>query len=84
MAKLEILVHSGCLSEQSARTLAQAIRQELPAWEVDVRSPEQRDIQTRGIAAFPAFLVNDRIVSTGVPTKDWLLNELRMWEKTQR
>ena len=84
MARLDILVHGGCLSEQSARTLAQEIRDELPDWDVDVRSAEQRDTDTFGVIVFPAFLLEGRILTTGIPRKDWLLAKLRAWEKGER
>ncbi len=84
MARLDILVHRGCLSEQSARTLAQEIRDELPDWDVDVRSAAQCDTNTFGVLVFPAFLLDGRILTTGIPRKDWLLAKLRAWEKGER
>ena len=84
MARLDILVHRGCLSELSARTLAQEIRDELPDWDIAVRSAEQHDADTIGVLVFPAFLLNGRILVTGIPRKDWLVAKLCAWEKRER
>ena len=37
-----------------------------------------------GILAFPAFLLDGRILVTGIPRKDWLLAKLREWERGKR
>ncbi len=84
MARLDILVHRGCLSEQSARTLAREIQHELPNWHIDVRPAEKQDSDSLGILAFPAFLLDGRILATGIPRKDWLLAKLREWERGER
>ncbi len=81
MARLDILVHRGCFSESSVRTLAQFIREELPHWEIAIRSPEPHDEPTLGMSISPVFLLDGRIIVTGVPRKDWLLARLRAWEK---
>lgn len=84
MALLEILVHQGCMSERSARTLARDIQQELPAWHIDVRSAEKRDTESLGILVFPAIVLEGRVLVTGIPQKDWLLARLREWERGKR
>lgn len=84
MAHLDILVHRGCLSEQSARTLAREIQYELPNWRIDVRPAEKQDSDSLGILAFPVILLDGRILATGIPRKDWLLAKLREWERGKR
>jgi hypothetical protein len=84
MARLDILVHRGCLSEQSARIFAQEIQQELPDWHIEVRPAGRQDTDSLGILAFPAFLIDGRILATGIPRKDWLLAKLREWERGKR
>ncbi len=84
MVRLDILVHGGCLSELSARTLAQEIQSELPNWHIDVRTAEPGDTDLFGVLAFPAFLLNGRVLATGLPRKDWLVAKLRAWEKGER
>ncbi len=84
MACLDILVHRGCISEASARTLAQEIKHELPDWQIDVRPAEKQDTDALGILAFPAFLLDGRVLATGIPRKDWLLARLREWEHGQQ
>ena len=84
MTRLDILVHGGCLSEQSARTLANEIRGELPGWEIAIRSAELCDADLLGVLVFPAFLVEGRILTTGIPQKEWLVAKLRAWGKRER
>lgn len=84
MARLDILVHGGCLSELSARTLAQEIQSELPDWKIDVRTAKPGDADLFGVLVFPAFLLDGRILTTGIPRKDWLVGKLRAWEKGER
>lgn len=84
MARLDILVHGGCLSELSARSLAQEIQRELPHWNIDVRTAEPGDTDLFGVLVFPAFLLDGRILTTGIPKKDWLVAKLRAWEKGER
>ncbi len=84
MARLDILVHGGCLSELSARSLAQEVRNEFPNWHINVRTAEQADTTLYGVLVFPAFLLDGRILTTGIPRKDWLVAKLRAWEKGER
>jgi hypothetical protein len=84
MARLDILVHGDCLSEQSARTLALEIRTAFPDWVIDVRSVEPCEADTLGVMVFPAFLLEGRILTTGIPRTDWLVATLRIWERRKR
>lgn len=84
MARLDILVHKGCLSELSARRMAQEIREELPNWDIDVRLAGQCDADTLGVLVFPAFLIEGRILTTGIPKMEWLMAKLRAWEAGER
>lgn len=84
MARLEILIHGGCLSELSARTLAQEVQREFPNWEINVRTATSSDGDLSGVVVFPAFLLNGRLLATGMPKKDWLMAQLREWEKKER
>ena len=81
MAHLEILVHRGCLSEQAARRLAQELQLVLPEWRINVRHAQQRDADVLEIVVFPAFVLEGRVLVTGIPEKEWLLSQLRTWEE---
>ncbi|MCS6329755.1 MAG: hypothetical protein H8K06_22170 [Nitrospira sp.] len=81
MGRLDILVHRGCLSEQSALDLAQEIQQELPGWHIEVRAASKEDCNFLGVWVFPAFLLDGRVFATGIPKKGWLLAKLAEWEK---
>ncbi len=84
MARLDILVHRGCLSEPSIRTLASELKLDLPHWDISVRAPTHCDEDLHGTIISPAFLVNDRVLVTGLPKKDWLLSRLHAWEQGER
>ncbi|MFY4730939.1 hypothetical protein [Nitrospira sp. BLG_2] len=84
MAHLEILVHRGCLSEQSVRTLISEIQHELPNWDIDIRLVEPEDADRIGHLVFPAILIDGQILTTGIPRKDWLLMKLREWDRKER
>ncbi len=84
MARLDILVHGGCLSEHSARRLAEEIRHELPHWNITVRTAVAGDPALSGVIVFPAFLLDGRVLATGVPRKDWLVDRLRAWDRGER
>ncbi len=79
MARLDVFVHKGCLSEQRARGLAHAIHEALPAWEVCVRHVAG----SSAIIALPAFVVNGEVLATGIPRKDWLIAKLQEWERNK-
>lgn len=84
MSRLDILVHGGCLSEHSARSLAEEIRHELPNWDITVKTAVPGDPDLSGVIVFPAFLLDGRVLATGVPRKDWLVERLRAWERGKR
>jgi len=84
MARLDILVRRGCMSEQSARALAKEIQQELHAWHIDVRTADKHDSDSLGVRVFPTFLLDGRVLATGIPQKDWLLARLKEWERKDR
>ena len=84
MARLDILVHGGCLSEHSARSLAEEIRHELPHWDIIVKPAVAGDPDLSGGIVFPAFLLDGRVLATGVPKKDWLVERLRAWDRGER
>lgn len=81
MARLDILVHRGCLSERSTLALVNEIQQELPAWHIEVRAADKQDRDVLGILVFPAFLLGGRVLATGIPRKEWLLARLKEWER---
>lgn len=76
MARLEVFVHRGCLSEQPALKLANEIQEEFPAWQVKVVDSQDR-ARTLGVIAFPAFVLNGNVLAVGIPRKEWLMRLLR-------
>lgn len=53
----------------------------LPEWRIDVRHAQQRDTDVLEIVVFPAFVLEGRVLVTGIPEKEWLLSQLRTWEE---
>lgn len=81
MARLEVFVHKGCLSEQGARGLARTIHEALPAWEICIRHVSDKETDALALIALPAFVVDGQVLATGIPRKDWLVTKLREWER---
>jgi hypothetical protein len=84
MARIEILLHNGCLCEQGARELARAIQQEFPAWEICVRPVTDGEAVSCGAIVLPAFLLEGQVLATGIPNKQWLVAKLKEWEQVRR
>jgi len=84
MARLDILVHEGCLSEHTVRSVAHDIGLEFPDWQIEIRVPEKRDKDVLGVLVYPAFILDGSVLVTGMPEKDWLLSRLREREKLKR
>lgn len=77
MAQLEILVHRGCLSQLTVSGLAREIKADLPVWNIVVRQVAEEESRSLGIIVLPAFMLEGKIIATGVPKKDWLVARLR-------
>ncbi len=83
MARLDIVVHQGCLSEQTVSPLARDLQEALPGWRIQMRAADTVDTEQLGLLTFPTFLVNGRVVATGIPRKEWLMSTLETWEHRQ-
>lgn len=79
MALLEIFIHEGCATEQSARDVALQIRREFPAWTVSVKQLGSTRAEFLGVIAAPTFVLDGRIVAVGLPRTEWLVRTLREW-----
>lgn len=84
MALLEVFVHGGCASEESARHAAEAIRREFPAWDISIRQLGDCRAESLGVIAAPTFALDGRIVAVGVPRTEWLLRTLREWHQQKQ
>jgi predicted DsbA family dithiol-disulfide isomerase len=76
MAVLEIFVHRGCQSEQSAFGLGAQIQEAFPSLQVQVVDDWER-ARTLGIVALPAFVLDGNLLVIGVPRREWLMRLLR-------
>lgn len=77
MVCLDILIHGGCLSDVSVRALACDIQSEFPNCKINLRTISPSDKVPSGIMVLPAFLLDGRLLATGIPRKDWLVAQLR-------
>lgn len=68
MAVLEIFVHRGCPSEQSALGLGDQIQETFPGLQVRVIDDWER-ARTLGVVAFPAFVLNGHVLAVGFPER---------------
>ena len=84
MPHLEILFHGGCPSELSVEALAREVRRELPDWQVLTRLAATEDADSLGVLALPAFLMNSRVVATGIPKLEWQIAQCREGERDRR
>lgn len=81
MALLEIFIHQGCASEQSARRVADEIRQEFPDWKISVKELGSARAEFLGIFAAPTFALDGRVVAVGIPRTEWLVRTLHEWHQ---
>lgn len=84
MARLEILFHQGCLCEQTIRALARESHTELPGWEICIRQVAEGEVGPSGIIVWPAFVLEGKVLATGIPKKEWLVARLKEWEQERR
>lgn len=76
MACLTILIHQGCLSEHAVRRLAEEVQSNLPDWVIEIK-PAELSAVSGSIVTFPAFIVDGEVLATGLPRKEWLLQQLQ-------
>ena len=79
MNLLEVFVHPGCISEESALALARELQAVWPALAVRIRSFPEASERARalGVIVAPAFVLNGTIIAVGVPRKGWLVAKLQ-------
>ena len=81
MPILEIFVHDGCLSQQSAVQLAHEVRQALPSWHIEIRQADSERARALELVALPAFVLNGKVLLVGTPSIEWLLHTLQEQER---
>lgn len=76
---LEVFVHTGCASERSARDVAREIQRLMPELQVQIRPVDQdpERAESAEISIVPAFVLDGKLVSVGVPTLEWLFAQLQ-------
>ena len=79
MPKLELFVSDHCLSLQQAMRLYDALRTQFPGVEfevVDFLAHKDR-AELLGIFIVPTFVMDGRILATGVPAQEKIIKEIR-------
>ena len=76
---LEVFVHPGCRSERPALVLAEEIQREFPRCQVQICpvSANQDRISALDLVVLPAFVMNDKLLAVGVPSREWFVRQLR-------
>ncbi len=84
MRQLDFYFHDHCLSRQSILLLAGEIEQGCPDWHIVVHPLLEHEVKALGFLVLPTIVMNGRVVTTGIPEKDWLLERMKECEPTDR
>jgi hypothetical protein len=80
MRQVDFYFHDGCLSQQSILVLAKEIQQDSPAWQITLHPLLRNEAEKLDFHVLPVIVMNGDILATGIPKKDWLLEQMRTCE----
>jgi len=78
MRRVDFYFHDGCLSQQSVLRLAKDIETTYPRWTVAVHPLLDDDMKALGFHVLPTVAINGVPIGSGIPSKEWLLETIRM------
>ena len=81
MRQMVFYFHDGCLSRQPVLLLVKEIQQDCPSWHITIHPLLEHEAKTLGFHLLPTIMMNDTILATGIPQKDWLLEKMKECEK---
>ncbi len=81
MRRVDFYFHDGCLSQPSILLLAKDIEVAYPAWIVTVHPLLEDEIKTMGFQTLPAIVINGVPAAFGTPSREWLLEIIRMCDQ---
>ena len=84
MRQIDLYVHEGCLSERSILLFARDIERACAAWSVRVHPLVEKDAKALGLTVLPAIAINGRVIASGMPKAEWLLDRIHEWEGSTR
>lgn len=81
MRRVDFYFHNGCLSQPSLLRLAEDIETVYPSWVVAVHPLSDDKVKSLGFQFLPTVAINGAPIRSGMPSKEWLLEAIRMCEQ---
>lgn len=81
MRRVDLYFHDGCLSQPSILSLAKDIEATYPTWTVTVHPLSVDEVNAMGFTILPAIAINGVPTAFGTPTREWLLETIRMCDQ---
>lgn len=78
MRRVDFYFHDGCLSQPSILSLAKDIEAAYPRWSVGIHPLVDDEVNALGFQVLPTITINGLRVVSGMPSKAWLLETIRM------
>ncbi len=81
MRRVDLYFHDGCLSQPSILSLAKDIEAAYPTWTVTLHPLSVDEANAIGFKALPAIMINGVATLFGTPSREWLLEHIRMCDQ---
>jgi hypothetical protein len=81
MRQVDFYFHDGCLSQRSILLLAREIETTYPTWTVIVHPLLEDEVKSLGLQVLPTVTINGVRVASGMPSKEWLLETIRVCDQ---
>lgn len=81
MGRVDFYFHDGCLSQSSILLLARDVETAYPKWTVTVHPLLEDEVKAMGFTALPAITINGAMTAFGTPSREWLLETIRMCDQ---
>jgi hypothetical protein len=81
MRRVDLYIHDGCLSQHSILSLAKDVEVTYPTWTVTVHPLSVDEANAIGFKALPAIAINGVPTVFGTPSREWLLETIRMCDQ---
>ncbi len=81
MQRVDFYFHDGCPSHPSLLSLARDIATLYPAWAVALHPLSENDLAALGLRILPTVTINGVRVAAGMPSREWLLETIRMCDQ---
>ena len=81
MQRVDFYFHDGCPSQPSLLSLARDIATLYPTWAVALHPLSGNDMDSPGLQILPTVTINGVQVAAGMPSREWLLETIRMCDQ---